>query len=86
MLEDKYLPITSAETTNEMKSLVFGSTRIQVWQESFIFNSRSLTQNTANTQKLNTFRLFPNPKEKPAIKPSSAGSSDRNDPLVIMLN
>lgn len=30
MLEDKYLPITSAETTNEMKSLVFGSTRIQV--------------------------------------------------------
>lgn len=58
MPEDKYLSIPSVENTNEMKFLVLCSIHVQVWLQSFILNSESLSQNTTNIQKANRFLFF----------------------------
>lgn len=58
MPEDKYLPIPAVENTNEMKFLLFCSIRAQVWPESFILMSRSMSQNTTDIQKTKRFLFF----------------------------
>lgn len=42
--------IPSVKNRNKMKFLLFHSTQVQVWLESLIFNSRSLSQNNWQTE------------------------------------
>lgn len=67
--------IPSVKNRNKMKFLLFHSTQVQVWLESLIFNSRSLSQNNWQTESKQVSFLQKNPVENHSVK----------NPLVVTL-